>query len=145
MNAATDVIDYNTSVDAKDLRNGMPISYDDVYSTITAHIRDDDGQRIIVQAKGDDDARTRVHIIDYGTFVDVGAVTQYGVQRPGSAHVTPVHLSHGAKARAMARNVIARYGGRLMIRQAVSDDTHLSGGMGVTDWTRVDDDQDATK
>lgn len=132
-----DVIDYNTAIAAQDLRPGNPICYDDTYATITAIIRDDDKQRVILQAQ-DDDNRPRVYDIPFDTMVDAGTVTQYGIDRPDRRYITPVHLNHGTRARGLALNSIAQYGGQLMIRSAVPDNASLSGGLGVDDWQPAD-------
>lgn len=132
-----DVIDYNTAIAAQNLRPGNPIFYHGTYATIFAIIRDDDRQRAVVHTQ-DDDNRTRVYDIPFDTMVDVGAVTQYGIDRPGRRHIMPVHLNHGPRARALALNSIAQYGGRLMVRLAIPDNVSLTGGLGVDDFQPAD-------
>lgn len=129
----TDVIDYSTTVNAQHLRLGYPIHLDGVYATVAALILDDDRRRMVVQAR-DDDGRLRVLYLDCGTPVDVGTVTQYGIDCPDRAHVMPVHLKHGALGLRQARAYGARRGGHVVVRQAIPDDMSLSGGVGVDDW-----------
>jgi hypothetical protein len=133
-----DAIDYNTAIPSQNLRLGNPIFYDDAYATITAIIRDNDRRRVTVQARDDDDNRTRVYDIPFDTMVDVGTVVQYGIDRPGRSHIMPVHLNHGARSRGLAMNSIAQYGGRLMARNAIPDATSLTGGTGVDDFRPAD-------
>jgi hypothetical protein len=128
-----DLIDYSTTVNAQHLRLGNPIHHDGVYTTVAALIKDDDRQRMVVQTR-DDDGRLRVHDIDFGAPVDVGTVTQYGIDRPDRAHVLPVHIKHGAQAFRKARAYVALRGGHVVVRQAIPDDVSLSGGVGVDDW-----------
>lgn len=130
---ASNVIDYSTTVNAQHLRMGNPIHHDGVYATVAALIQDDDQRRTIAQTR-DDDGRLRVHDLDWDVPVDVGTVTQYGIDRPDRAHVMPVHLQHGALALRKARAYAAKYGGHVVTRQAIPDDMSLSGGAGVGDW-----------
>jgi sugar/nucleoside kinase (ribokinase family) len=130
---AFDVIDYSTTVNAQHLRLGNPIHHDGVYATVAALILDDDQRRTIVQTR-DDDGRLRVHDLDWDVPVDVGTVTQYGIDRPGRVHVMPVHLKHGDLALRKARAYAAQRGGHVVVRQAIPDDMSLSGGAGVDDW-----------
>jgi hypothetical protein len=128
---------YDAGIFARYLNPGHPILVDDVYVTVIAVIRSDDQQCVIVQTLGDDDQRTRVSVLDYDVTVDAGMVIQYGIKRPGKCHIMPVHLKHGVRARRMAERSIARWGGELMFRYAIPDDTDLHGGLPVSEFEPV--------
>lgn len=129
-----DLIDYSTTVNAQHLRLGNPVHLDGVYATVAALIVDVDRRRVVAQVR-EDDGRLRVHDIDWDSPVDVGTVTQYGIdRRPDRVHVMPVHLKHGAQALRKARAYAAQRGGHVVVQQAIPDDMSLSGGAGVDDW-----------
>ncbi|TDD60131.1 hypothetical protein E1293_45925 [Actinomadura darangshiensis] len=123
---------YDVELPAESLTAGMRFYYDeDVYVTVTALIFDEERHRVIAETRGDHDGRKRVYKFPCETEVYAGVITQYGIARSDQRDVMPVHTKHGARARGMALDYIARRGGRLMKRPVIPGANGLTGTLPV--------------